>query len=48
MLTWDCGRDQQEKHTLNSKCEVIKLVIAVKIYSQVSFFNKKGSAKFTK
>ena len=38
MLTWDCGRDQQEKHTLNSKCEGIKLVIAEKIYSQESFF----------
>ena len=45
MPMWDCGRDQQEEQTLNSKCKVIKLLTPVKCYSVVKFFNNKGNCK---
>ena len=45
MPMWDCGRDQQEEQTLNSKCKVIKLLTPVKCYSVVKFFNNKGNHK---
>ena len=48
MLTWDCGRDQHEEQTFNSKCKVIKLVTTIKSYSIVKFFNNKVTEKFTK
>ena len=45
MLTCDCGKDQQEKQTLNSKCKAIELATAVKSCSLVKSFNNKFQCK---
>ena len=45
MLTWDCGKDQQEKQTLNSKCKAIELATTVKSCSLVKSFNNKFQCK---
>ena len=37
MLTWNCGKDQQEEQTSNGKCEAKKLVIVVKSCYLIKF-----------